>query len=190
MRVEVLLVPGRGVGTGRASRAWYPVPTAIFALDGLERGRREDRCTDRVAARGLPGDVEALGHVGQLREVTTELVCAAVLEEAVCVLGRSVWELSASCYEKGDEGVLQSKPSNRAKCILGVRILVIAGCRLSLWVLLDLLDLLLWLVFWNTISCCSRDWRGRNIPSIALLALRFRLLRGGILNARSSRTGC
>jgi hypothetical protein len=98
MRVEVLLVPGLGVGNGRASQAWYPVPTAIFALDGLERGRREDRCTDRAAARGLPGDVEALGHVGQLREVTTELVCATVLAEAFCVLARSVWDLSVSCY--------------------------------------------------------------------------------------------
>jgi hypothetical protein len=41
----------------------------------------------------LPGELKALGTATQLREVATEKVCAAMLAEALYVLGRPVWYL-------------------------------------------------------------------------------------------------
>jgi hypothetical protein len=91
---EVLLVPGLGVR--KTNRARHTVPAAILTLDGLEGGRRQERSTDCEAARGLPEELKALGAATQLCKITTELVCAAVLAEALCVLGSVVWDLLVS----------------------------------------------------------------------------------------------
>jgi hypothetical protein len=86
---EVLLVPSLGVWEPK--RASQTVPAAILTLEGLGCGRRQD--ADLATTRGLPGELKALGTATQLREVATEKVCAAMLAEALYVLGRPVWYL-------------------------------------------------------------------------------------------------
>jgi hypothetical protein len=88
---EVLLVPSLGVWEPK--RASQTVPAAILTLEGLGCGRRQDWGADLATTRGLPGELKALGTATQLREVATEKVCAAMLAEALYVLGRPVWYL-------------------------------------------------------------------------------------------------
>jgi hypothetical protein len=88
MSAEVLLVPSLGVWEPKC--ASQTVPAAILTLDGLGCGRRQDCGADLATTRGLPGELKALGAATQLREVATEMVCAAMLTEALCVLGSVV----------------------------------------------------------------------------------------------------
>jgi hypothetical protein len=59
----------------------------------------------------LPGELNALGAATQLREVATELVCAAMLAEALFVLGSVVWDWLVPCCGTDCGGNLQAKPS-------------------------------------------------------------------------------
>jgi hypothetical protein len=113
MSAEVLLVPDLGVR--KTNRARHTVPAAILTLDGLEGGRRQERSTDCEAARGLPEELEAFGAATQLCKITTELVCTAMLAEALCVLGSVVWDWLVSCGGSTCEGNLQANPSNRVR---------------------------------------------------------------------------
>lgn len=184
---EVLPVPGLGVWAERTSQAWHPVPTAILALDRLEGGRSEDGGPDGAAVRGEPGVVRALGAATQLCEVAAELPCTPVVTKALLIVAVCVdCDLSVSCRVMGYKGDLQSRASKSApKVSLASGYPAAAAAVWSCGTCWAGWPWPCWRSCWSSgIQLAAarelRDQEGGDLP-LDSLALRLRLLRGGIL---------